>query len=311
MAKKLRVKDLLSVLNLEVVHGNDYLDKEVTRPVVSRPGVEIYSNYFDFYEHNRIQVLGTKEMNLFYMVDEAERPSRVDRLFSYLPPAFIFTHNVSEIPNEFITSSDKYQIPILKSPQTTTTCISALGGYLSEELAVKKSFHGVMMDINGVGVMLTGKSRMGKSETALQLLKLGHTLISDDRVDIAEPSVGILVASCPKMIERLMEVRGIGLIDVVDLFGVRAFRKKKTLSLIVELKSPDDEKTANRVGAEEEYETIFSTKVPKVSIYVKPGRNLASIVEVAAYNWRLKTFGKNTALEFSERLEQIVRGEIK
>ena len=217
MAKKLRVKDLLSVLNLEVVHGNDYLDKEVTRPVVSRPGVEIYSNYFDFYEHNRIQVLGTKEMNLFYMVDEAERPSRVDRLFSYLPPAFIFTHNVSEIPNEFITSSDKYQIPILKSPQTTTTCISALGGYLSEELAIKKSFHGVMMDINGVGVMLTGKSRMGKSETALQLLKLGHTLISDDRVDIAEPSVGILVASCPKMIERLMEVRGIGLIWGLDV----------------------------------------------------------------------------------------------
>ena len=309
MADKLRVKNCVDALNLEVVHGDKFLNNEVKRPVVSRPGVEIYSNYFDFYEHNRIQVLGTKEMNLYYMLKKEERLDRVDRLFSYLPPAFVFTHNVSEIPDEFIAASDKYKVPILKSAQTTTTCISALGTYLSEELAVKKSFHGVMMDINGVGVMLTGKSRIGKSETALQLLKLGHTLISDDRVDIAEPSVGILVASCPNMIERLMEVRGLGLIDVVDLFGVRAFRKKKTLSLIVELKSAEEERSAVRVGTEEEYETIFETKVPKVSIYVKPGRNIASIVEVAAYNWRLKTFGKNTALEFSERLESMVRKE--
>jgi HPr kinase/phosphorylase len=138
---------------------------------------------------------------------------------------------------------------------------------------------------------------------------MGHTLISDDRFDIAEPNVGILVASCPSTIERMMEVRGIGLIDVVDLFGVRAFRNKKTISLIVELKSPEDEKHATRLGLEEEFETIFSTKVPKVSIYVKPGRNIASLVEVAAYNWRLKTMGKNAALEFTERLENLVRKE--
>ena len=309
MEKKLRVRDCINALSLSVIHGEAYLDNEVTRAVVSRPGVEIYSNYFDFYEYNRIQVLGTKEMNLFYMVDEGQRQERVFRLFQDLPPAFIFTHNVSEIPDEFIAASDKYKVPILRSSQTTTTCISALGTYLSEELAVKKSFHGVMMDINGVGVMLTGKSRIGKSETALQLLKMGHTLISDDRVDIAEPNVGILVASCPSTIERMMEVRGIGLIDVVDLFGVRAFRNKKTISLIVELKSPEDEKHATRLGLEEEFETIFSTKVPKVSIYVKPGRNIASLVEVAAYNWRLKTIGKNAALEFTERLENLVRKE--
>jgi HPr kinase/phosphorylase len=309
MQEKLSVRNCKDALDLTVIHGEDYLSNEVKRAVVSRPGVEIYSNYFDFYEYNRIQVLGTKEMNLYYMLDKSIRKERIDKLFSFLPPAFIFTHNVSEIPSEFIEASDKYKIPILRSLQTTTTCISALGTYLSEELAVKKSFHGVMMDINGVGVMLTGKSRIGKSETALQLLKMGHTLISDDRVDIAEPSVGMLVATCPKMIEKMMEVRGIGLIDVVDLFGVRAFRNKKRLSLIVELKSPEEEKSANRLGTEEEYETIFSTRVPKVTIYVKPGRNIASLVEVAAYNWRLKSIGKNAALEFTERLEKIVKGE--
>ena len=309
MQDKLTVKDCLEALNLSVIHGEEYLDNEVIRPFVSRPGVEIYSGYFEFYEHNRIQVLGTKEVNLFYMLDRDKRKERVDILFGYIPPAFIFTHNVSEIPDEFVEASDKYKVPILRSNETTTNCISALGTFLSEALAVKKSFHGVMLDINGVGVMLTGKSRIGKSETALQLIKLGHTLISDDRVDIAEPSVGVLVASCPNMIERLLEVRGLGIIDVVDLFGVRAFRKKKTLSLIVELKSAEDEKHADRLGIDEEYEKIFDTMVPKVTIYVKPGRNVASLVEIAAYNSRLKSIGKNTALEFAERLDAMVKNE--
>ena len=309
MKDKLYVSDLVKHFQLEIIHGDNYLENEIKEPVVSRPGVEIYANYFEFYENNRVQVLGTKEMKLFYMVDVKDREERVDKLFEYLPPCFIFTHNVSEIPEEFKKASDKYRIPLIKSKQTTTICISALGTYLSEELSEKKTFHGVMLDINGVGVMLTGKSRVGKSETALQLLKLGHTLVSDDRVDIAEPSVGLLTASCPKMIERLMEVRGLGIIDVVDLFGVKAFRNKKRLMLIVELRSAEDEKQSNRLGIDEEFETIFETQVPKVTIYVKPGRNIASLVEVAAMNWRLKSYGKNTALEFANRLDNTVKGK--
>lgn len=308
MVDKITVKDICENLKFEIVFGEDYLHTEIKRDVVSRPGVEIYSGYFELYEYMRIQVLGTKEMNLFYMLNPDIRAERVDKLFSYLPPAFVFTHNVSEIPEEFFESAKKYKIPLLKSAQTTTICISALGTYLSEALAVKKSFHGVMMDINGVGVMLTGKSKIGKSETALQLLMKGHTLVCDDRVDIAEPSVGLLITSCPKMIERLMEVRGLGIVDVVDLFGVKAFRNKKRLMLIVELKEKDEESKTNRLGLEEEYETIFDTKVPKVTVYVQPGRNIASLVEVAAMNWRLKSYGKNTALEFAEKLNNLVKG---
>ncbi len=309
MIDKITVRDVAQNVELEVIYGEEFLDTEVKRAVVSRPGVEIYSGYFDLYEYMRIQVLGTKEMNLFYMLDKDVREGRVDKLFSYLPPAFIFTHNVSEIPEEFFICAKKYKIPLLKSAKVTTICISALGTYLSEALADKKSFHGVMMDVDGVGVMITGKSKIGKSETALQLLMRGHTLICDDRVDIAEPSVGLLIASCPKMIERLMEVRGLGIVDVVDLFGVKAFRKKKTLMLIVELKEKDETSKINRLGLEEEYEMIFDTKVPKVTVYVQPGRNIASLVEVAAMNWLLKNMGKNPALEFTKKLESMVKGE--
>ena len=307
MADKVLVKDLVEALKLKVEVGEDFLDNEIKRDVLSRPGVEIYSGYFELYEHTRIQVVGTKEINLFYMLDESLRKERVEKLFSYSPPAVVFTKNVSEIPNEFIESALKYRVPILKSEQKTTLCITTIGTLLSEKMAVKKSYHGVMMDINGVGVMITGKSAMGKSETALQLLMKGHTLVSDDRVEIAEPSIGRLIASCPELIERLLEVRGIGLIDVVDMFGVAAFRNKKALDLIVELNEYSKESNINRLNTEEEFEIIFNTKVPKVKIYVRSGRNLASLVEVASMNWKLKTLGCDANANFINKINNIVK----
>ena len=306
MASKVLVKDLVKALKYEVIYGNEFLENEITRDVVSRPGVEIYSGYFELYEYTRIQVIGTKEINLFYMLDEELRKERIDKLFSYNSPAFVFTKNVTSVPKEFELSSKKYGVPVLKSSHKTTLSVTEIGAYLSEELAEKKSFHGVMMEINGVGVMITGKSAMGKSETALQLLMRGHTLISADRVDISEPSMGLLIASCPELIERLLEVRGIGLIDVVDMFGVAAFRNKKSLNLIVELNEDSKESNMNRLSIEEEYEVIFGTKVPKVKVFVKPGRNLAALVEVATMNWKLKTFGCNASEKFINKINNIV-----
>lgn len=306
MSDKVLVSKLVEALKMKVIFGEEYLDREIKRDVLSRPGVEIYSGYFELYEHTRMQVIGTKEINLFYMLDSSIRQERVDQLFSYDSPAFIFTRNVQEVPQEFITSAEKYKIPILRSDKKTTLCITTIGTYLSEEMAVKKSYHGVMMDINGVGVMITGKSSMGKSETALQLLMKGHTLVSDDRVELSEPSIGLIMASCPELIERLLEVRGIGLIDVVDMFGVTAFRNKKSLNIIVELNEYSNASNENRLRTEDEYETIFNTKVPKVRVYVKPGRNLAALVEVAAMKWKLKTLGCDANAEFIEKINNIV-----
>ncbi len=311
MVEKVTVERCVNELHLDVISGKEYLNREITRTVVSQPGVEIYSNYFEFYEDDRIQVLGTKEVNLFYMLKEDERLERARKLFSYNPPVFIFTIHVEEVPPQFIQASEEYKIPILKSKQRTTAFITTLSSYLSEELAEKKSVHGVMLDINGVGVLLRGKSFVGKSETALELLKRGHALVSDDLVDLVRKDEFEVIASSPKLTEKLMEIRGLGIVDVVDLFGVKAFRNKKRVMLIVDLVKWDEHVTLDRLGLEQEMDTYFDVKIPKVTIHVQPGRNLATLIEVAAMNWRLKSFGRNASLEFVNKLNNIVRNNKK
>lgn len=306
MIQNVKVKDIVNNLKMEVLFGNEFLDREVSRSMTSRPGVEIYSDYFEFYESTRIQVIGTKELNLFYMISDEEKKRRVNKLFSHNPPAFIFTGNVSVIPNEFYEAAKEYNVPILKTKLRTTALIGQIGTYLGEELADRKTIHGVMLDINGVGVLLKGKSFVGKSETALELIKRGHALVCDDSVELVRKEDGGILAVSPKMIERLMEIRGLGIIDVVDLFGVKAFRNKKQLRLVVELIKYEEGMKIDRLGLKQEYEKIFDIDIPKVKIYVMPGRNLATLVEVAAMNWKLKSFGRNAEEEFINKLDNTV-----
>lgn len=303
MIQKVTVADVVKNLKMKVLFGEEFLDREVTKAMTSRPGVEIYSDYFEFYESNRIQVIGTKELNLFHMISVEQQKERVDKLFESNPPAFVFTGNVNEIPEEFFASAKKYNIPILKTKYRTTALIGRIGAFLSEQLAEKKTVHGVMLDINGVGVLLKGKSFVGKSETALELIKRGHALISDDSVELIKKDDGEVMASSIPLTERLMEIRGIGIIDVVDLFGVKAFRAKKRVMLIVELIKYTEGMQIDRLGIEQDKDTLFDIEIPRVKIYVMPGRNLATLVEVAAMNWKLKSFGRDAAKEFIEKLD--------
>ncbi len=306
MIQKVTVVDVVKNLKMKVLYGEEFLNREVTKAMTSRPGVEIYSDYFEFYESNRIQVIGTKELNLFHMISLEQQKERVDKLFASNPPAFIFTGNVNEIPEEFFISAKKYNIPILKTKYRTTALIGKIGTFLSEELAEKKTIHAVMLDINGVGVLLKGKSFVGKSETALELIKRGHALISDDSVELVRKDDGEIIASSIPLTERLMEIRGIGIIDVVDLFGVKAFRAKKRVMLIVELVKYTEGMKIDRLGIEQEVDELFDIEIPKVKIYVMPGRNLATLIEVAAMNWKLKSFGRDAAKEFIEKLDSTV-----
>ena len=306
MIQKVTVKDVVENLKMQILFGEEYLSNEVTKSMTSRPGVEIYSDYFEFYEANRIQVIGTKELNLFFMISDDEKKIRVDKLFSALPPAFIFTGNVKEIPNVFFDSAKKYNIPLLKTKLRTTALIGKIGTYLNEQLAEKKTIHGVMLDIHGVGVLLKGKSFVGKSETALELIKRGHTLISDDSVELVRKEDGEVLASSLPLTERLMEIRGLGIVDVVDLFGVKAYRAKKRVMLVVELVRYQEGMKIDRLGVNQETDTLFDIEIPKVTIYVMPGRNLATLVEVAAMNWKLKSFGRDSAKEFIEKLDNAV-----
>ena len=306
MIQKVTVKDVVENLKMQILFGEEYLSNEVTKSMTSRPGVEIYSDYFEFYEANRIQVIGTKELNLFFMISDDEKKIRVDKLFSALPPAFIFTGNVKEIPNVFFESAQKYNIPLLKTKLRTTALIGKIGTYLNEQLAEKRTIHGVMLDIHGVGVLLKGKSFVGKSETALELIKRGHTLISDDSVELVRKEDGEVLASSLPLTERLMEIRGLGIVDVVDLFGVKAYRAKKRVMLVVELVRYQEGMKIDRLGVNQETDTLFDIEIPKVTIYVMPGRNLATLVEVAAMNWKLKSFGRDAAKEFIEKLDNAV-----
>lgn len=301
------IKECKEGLELEVVFGEEYLERIVTRPMLSRPGVEIHSNNFQFYERDRIQILGSKEIFLFELLSKEERQDRAENLFRFNPPAFIFTRNVSQVPQEFIEASKKYHIPILRSYHKTTSLIGNLTSYLAEEITESKTMHGVMLDVYSIGVLITGKSFVGKSETALELLKRGHTLIADDRVDVIQKEIGVLFGKAPKLIQRLMEVRGIGIVDVVHLFGVGAFRPKKRINLIVNLVKWDESFNYNRLNLEEETEQIFDTFIPKVTIPVKPGRNLATLIEIATMNYRAKHLGYNAGVDFANKIDNLVK----
>lgn len=311
MVDEVIVKDIVEELGLEVICGKEYLNRKVIRSVLSRPGVEIYSDYFSFYERDRVQIIGSKEYNIFLMLSDDEKQERIMNLFAGDPPAFVFTKHVAVLPEEFLNASEKYKIPILKAKQTTTPFMNNLSNFLAEALAERKSVHGVMMDVYGVGVLIIGKSSVGKSESALELVNRGHTLISDDRVIVSQKEVGIIIASSPSLTKRLMEVRGLGIVDVVDLFGVKAFRRKNKIQLVVELIEWNQEHSYSRLGIEEEKHKIFDTIIPKVTIPVQPGRNISTLIEVATMNWSLKSFGRNVALEFAEKLEKIVKGDKK
>ncbi len=309
MLEKVTVKSLIDQFKMECITGAKFLDRQVTRSVLSRPSVEIFGNYFDYYENDRVQIIGSKEEAIFESLKPEMKKAIVESLFKPNPPVFIFTGRKPRPFTEFLEASKKYQIPILKWDRPTTLAMGELSSFLEDQLAERKRIHGVMMEVSGVGVLLIGKSATGKSEAAIELIKRGHALIADDSVEVIQKGKGAVLATAPKLIRRLMEVRGLGLIDVVDLFGVGAYRKRATISICCKLERWDQETSFNRLGAEMEYYRIFDTDIPQVSIAVLPGRNIATMIEIACQNWRLKSFGRDAAKQFMEKQKRIVEGK--
>lgn len=304
MASRIKIKTVVLDNNLTVLAGENGLDNYVESDLLSRLGVEL-AGFFDFFDPKRIVLMGTKETTFFRQLSASIQESRVDKLFSYYPPAFIFSQLV-EVPQIFIDYGNKFNIPILKSPLRTTASGSKITTYLQDKLAPRLSIHGVLLDINGMGTLITGKSGIGKSEIALELVKRGHQLISDDRVEIFQKDVGVLIGSAPKILERYMEIRGIGVVDVVSMFGAGAYRENKKIRLVVELEKWEEGKFYDRIGLENLTNKYFDTEVKKIIIPVSPGRNVATLVEAAAMNEKLKFMGVNSALEFADSVQQLI-----
>jgi len=297
-------RDVMEKFDLQIISGQEGIGRYITTSDISRPGLEM-AGYFTHYPANRVQLLGKTELSFFELLPEADRRDRMMQLCSQNTPAIIISRGL-EVPPELIAASNENHVPVLKTKLTTTRFSSRLTNFLESKLAPTTAIHGVLVDVYGIGVLLIGKSGVGKSETALELVKKGHRLVADDCVEIRQESENLLIGSPPPLLEHLLEIRGIGIIDIMTLFGASAVRSYKRITLVVELENWDSEKSYDRLGLDEEKMRIIDTNLTKLTIPVQPGRNVSVIIEVAAMNYRLKKMGVNAAEEFSRRLDEMI-----
>ncbi|SDM72268.1 HPr(Ser) kinase/phosphatase [Bacillus sp. OK048] len=301
---KVRTKDIYEKFHLELVSGEEGINRPITMSDISRPGIEL-AGYFEYYPAERIQLLGKTELSFFDGLSQNDRNLRMERLCTDITPAIIVTRGL-EVPQELIEASERESVPVLRSNMKTTRFSSRLTNFLESKLAPTTAVHGVLVDIYGIGVLITGKSGVGKSETALELVKRGHRLVADDCVEIRQEDQDTLVGASPDLIEHLLEIRGLGIINVMTLFGAGAVRSNKRITMVINLEIWDSSKQYDRLGLDEEKMKIIDTEVTKITVPVRPGRNLAVIIEVAAMNYRLKRMGVNAAQQFTERLSDVI-----
>ena len=267
---------------------------------VNRPGLQLM-NFYEYFNPERIQILGKTEFAYLASIGEEKRTDIIAKLFSTKIPALIITRELECFP-ELLTLAEKEQIPVLRSKDSTSNFVAALITFLNLNLAPRITRHGVLIEIYGEGVLILGESGVGKSETAIELVKRGHRLVADDAVEIRKVSNISLVGTSPDNIRHFLELRGIGIINARRLFGVGAVKVTEKIDLVVELEIWNPEKLYDRMGIDNEYVSILGVNVPLATIPVKPGRNLAVILEVAAMNNRQKKMGYNAAHELLDRL---------
>ncbi len=293
--------DLIQEFNFEVIHGPEGFEKiEITKDDVSRPGLQL-AGFFDFFDPNRLQVMGKVETTYVESFEPEERAEIFDRLFSSGIPAMIVSRNIDIFP-ECLESAKKYNVPILRTNEFTSTIINAIVASLKVSLAPRITLHGVLIEIYGEGVLLLGDSGVGKSETAIELVKRGHRLIADDAVEIKRVSDKTLVGTSPDVIRYFIELRGIGIVDVRRIFGVGSVKLTEKIEMVINLENWEEGKQYDRLGLDGQTTSILDIRVPSLTIPVKPGRNLAVIIEVAAMNNRYKKMGYNAAKELQERM---------
>jgi len=291
--------------NLErITVPDNYEEIQIDTPEVNRPGLAL-TGFYEIFEKSRISLIGNAEHRYLLRLEENDRKKKIIDYINAQPCAVIFT---SELPvfEELIEQAAKVGVPVLRSKEKTSPLMAAMISSLNTHLAPRITRHGVLVEVYGEGLLLLGDSGVGKSETAIELVKRGHRLIADDAVEIKRVSAKTLVGSAPEIIRHYVELRGIGIVDVRRLFGMGAVKETEKIDLVINLENWVDGKMYDRLGLDEEKVNILGNKIPAITIPVKPGRNLAIILEIAAMNNRQKKMGYNTAEEFNKRLlEQI------
>jgi HPr kinase/phosphorylase len=294
------LEKLSTQLGLKLLAGSSGLDGLLRVSDVNRPGLAL-AGYLDYFAFDRVQVLGNTETHYMERLDRDLLEERLENILSYEIPCFIVSRGLEPLAL-FLAMAEKNGVPVLSSSYTTADVISKTIVFLTDEFAPEEWVHGVVMDVYGVGVVLLGKPGIGKSETALELVERGHRLVADDTVIVRRRRENLLFAECSPVIGHHMEIRGVGIIDVKSIFGAGAVRDSKRVGLVIELEQWDEARGYDRVGIEEETHAILGVTLPKRTIPVRPGRNIAVIVEVAALNHRLKEMGTHAAREFDRKL---------
>ena len=306
--KPFTVLDLIDIdlkehnsLNLHCMAGRKGLNREITIPDLNRPTGAIMGFYEEF-AHQRIQIIGRGEAACLNKLATEGRTDTIQEMFSYPMPCCIFTHSL-EPDEDFFEIAEAAKCPILQTDLSTSEFSARILRVLMDIFAPRQSIHGVLVEVYGVGILILGDSGVGKSETALELIKHGHRLVADDVVNIHCVNGNILLGTgANKIIAHHMEIRGLGIINITHLFGVGAIRDRKEIQLVVTLEEWDSQKNYDRIGMEEKYMEILEVNVPKLEIPVKPGRNIPTIIETAAMNERLKKMGYNAAREFNQNI---------
>ena len=300
--------DQQTALRLDAVAGlRDVVDKRITVPDLHRPGLA-FAAYFDYFAAERLQVVGRTELSYLETLSEKRRAEILGRYFSFPLCCVVVTQGMT-VPPDFVAHANERSVPLLQTQLATTKFISLATVYLEDKMAPMLALHGTLLDVAGVGVLLLGPSGIGKSECALDLIDRGHRLVADDVVEIRRLPDGTLMGGGSPLIKGNMEIRGVGVINVRDVFGIAATREQKWVEFVAVLEEWQDGKEYDRLGLDERTHPILDIPLPAITIPVRPGRHLAVIIEVAAMNLRLKRTGRHAARELGARMTEWMRAQ--
>ncbi|MBO4367244.1 MAG: HPr kinase/phosphorylase [Clostridia bacterium] len=294
-------QEFIKAFGFEVLSDNEADDLAIENSDINRPGIQL-AGFWDFFAYERPQLLGKVELEYLKQLDPAVKEQRIAKLISYDIPCIIICHRIP-CDEMLLRMAREKEIPVYMSRKDTTMVEMEMITWLSDQLAPRVTRHGVLVDVYGVGMMIAGESGVGKSEAALELIKRGHRLVADDVVDIRRVS-DTLIGEAPPMIRHLMEIRGVGIIDIATIYGIGAVITSRTIDMVVHLEHWKKDKEYDRLGMDDEHTDILGISIPKLTIPIQPGRNIAIVLEVAARNLRLKQQGYNAAAILSERFNE-------
>lgn len=310
MGHGIKLSEIVEKMNLKNLTPEvDMVEKEVNVPDVNRPALQL-TGFYDRFDSNRVQIIGNVEYRYVQTLSEEEREKTFDALLQHPLPCIVFCRGI--MPSEtFLEKAVKYDVPVFSTVKQTSDFMAEIIRWMNVRLAPCISIHGVLVDVYGVGVLIMGESGIGKSEAALELIKRGHRLVTDDVVEIRKVSDETLVGTAPNITKHFIELRGIGIVDVRSMFGVQSVRETQNIDLVITLEDWSRDKEYDRLGLEEEYTEFLGNKVVCYRIPIRPGRNLAIIVESAAVNHRQKQMGYNAAQELYKRVQENIAKKTK